>query len=321
MWPIDGLFTLDAFRDEIFQLFEGNVDSAEFGVRTGWDGVDAYYKVVPGELTIVTGVPNSGKSEWIDALMVNLAMLHGWSFGLCSMENRVRDHARKLAEKYSGKSFYSQAWYSTDKQRVLSRADLEKALDWLQDHFCIIRHDSDAMPDIDWVLDRAKQAVVRYGIRGLVIDPYNELEHRRPSNQTETEYVSQLLSKVKRFCQNYGVHVWFVAHPKQLANWNPVRFFLYIFAFEGRGCRAGAPCARGAGFTLRKLNATLLRACHSLSQDTPPGLYEISGSAHFVNKADNGVVVHRYRSDDKLNNVRGHGGSSCLSLRCAPLAE
>lgn len=40
---------------------------------------------------------------------------------------------------------------------------------------------------------------------------------------TETEYVSGMLSRVKRFAQNYGVHVWFVAHPKQLSNWNPVR--------------------------------------------------------------------------------------------------
>jgi twinkle protein len=29
--------------------------------------------VPPGELTLVTGVPNSGKSEWLDALAVNLA--------------------------------------------------------------------------------------------------------------------------------------------------------------------------------------------------------------------------------------------------------
>ncbi len=54
---------------------------------------------------------------------------------------------------------------------------------------------------------------MRHGIRGLVIDPYNEIEHRRPANMTETEYVSQLLGKVKRFAQNHGVHVWFVAHP------------------------------------------------------------------------------------------------------------
>lgn len=47
-------------------------------------------QVVPGELTIITGVPNSGKSEWIDALLVNLAEQHGWSFALCSMEKKVR---------------------------------------------------------------------------------------------------------------------------------------------------------------------------------------------------------------------------------------
>ena len=48
-----------------------------------------FIQVVPGELSIVTGVPNSGKSEWIDALICNLAMRHGWSFALCSMEKKV----------------------------------------------------------------------------------------------------------------------------------------------------------------------------------------------------------------------------------------
>ena len=43
-----------------------------------------------------------------------------------------------------------------------------------------------------------------HGVRGLVIDPYNELDHQRPSNQTETEYVSKMLSEVKRFAQKYG---------------------------------------------------------------------------------------------------------------------
>lgn len=46
-------------------------------------------QVVPGELTIVTGVPNSGKSEWIDALLCNLNETVGWKFALCSMENKV----------------------------------------------------------------------------------------------------------------------------------------------------------------------------------------------------------------------------------------
>lgn len=47
-------------------------------------------QIVPGELTIVTGIPNSGKSEWIDALLCNLSENEGWSFAMCSMEKKVR---------------------------------------------------------------------------------------------------------------------------------------------------------------------------------------------------------------------------------------
>jgi hypothetical protein len=58
-------------------------------------------QVVPGELTIVTGLANSGKSEWLDALVVNLAELYGWTFGVCSLENTPVVHSTKLMEKYT----------------------------------------------------------------------------------------------------------------------------------------------------------------------------------------------------------------------------
>ena len=89
----------------------------------------------------------------------------------------------------------------------------------------------------------------RYGIRGLLVDPYNELDHQSPSHMSETEYVSQMLTKIKRFAQHHDVHVWFVAHPRQLRDW----------------------------------------------KGQPPTMYDISGSAHFINKADNGLVIHRNR--------------------------
>ncbi len=57
---------------------------------------------------------------------------------------------------------------------------------------------------------------MRHGVRGLVIDPYNDIEHHRPGTMTETEYVSQILGKVKRFAQAHDCHVWFVAHPTKM---------------------------------------------------------------------------------------------------------
>lgn len=244
--PIRGLLRFHEYYDDIVKHFFHELRDAQ-SFSTGWPSLDQYYKVIPGELTIVTGVPNSGKSEWIDALLCNLSELHGWTFALCSMEKRAPDHARQLAEKLIGKPFFDLS-YARGIPRM-NREELDAALDWIDDRFHLVRYEDDQLPSVDWVLDIAKAAVYRYGVRGLVIDPYNELDHQRPSHMTETEYVSQMLTKVKRFAQTAGVHVWFVAHPRQMRDW------------KGHA----------------------------------PNLYDISGSAHFINKADNGIVVHRNR--------------------------
>ncbi|KAK3263208.1 hypothetical protein CYMTET_27981 [Cymbomonas tetramitiformis] len=247
-FPIRGLFKFSDFREEIDDFYNlGRSD--EVGESTGWSTLDPLFRVVPGELTIVTGIPNSGKSEWIDALLCNLSLNKQWTFALCSMENKVREHARKLLEKYNGEPFFDSPYF---KQPRMKQRTYEDGLEWLDRHFVLLRCEDDVLPSIDWVLDLSRAAVMRYGIRGLVIDPYNELDHQRPANTTETEYVSQMLTKLKRFAQHHSCHVFFVAHPRQLNNW------------DGK----------------------------------PPGLYDISGSAHFINKCDNGIVVHRSRDPD-----------------------
>ncbi|XP_068654286.1 twinkle homolog protein, chloroplastic/mitochondrial-like [Aristolochia californica] len=249
LYPVRGLFQFDHYFDEIDSYYTRS-SGYEMGASSGWKSLDELYKVVPGELTVVTGVPSSGKSEWIDALMVNLNESKGWKFAVCSMENQVREHARKLLEKHIKKPFFI-ASYGGDAERI-SDEELKRGKEWLNDTFYLIRCDDDCLPSIKWVLELAKVAVLRYGARGLVIDPYNELDHQRPPSQTETEYVSQMLTRIKRFAQHHSCHVWFVAHPRQLQNW----------------------------------------------MGSPPNLYDISGSAHFINKCDNGIVVHRNRDPD-----------------------
>ncbi|CAL9043305.1 twinkle homolog protein, chloroplastic/mitochondrial-like isoform X1 [Musa acuminata AAA Group] len=244
--PIMGLSHFSNFFNEVDEYYHRSLGFER--VSTGWRALDELYNVVPGELTVITGVPNSGKSEWIDALLCNINEARKWKFLLCSMENKVRDHARKLLEKYINKPFINSRYgESTERMSV---QELEQGKKWLNDTFYLIRCEDDSLPSIDWVLELAKSAVVRYGIRGLVIDPYNELDHQRSSKLTETQYVSHMLTKIKRFAHHHSCHVWFVAHPRQLQNWR--------------------------GY--------------------PPNLYDISGSAHFINKCDNGIVIHRNRN-------------------------
>mgnify|MGYP001806203179 CR=1 FL=1 len=203
---IRSLHDADDFRESVVNLYRAGRQRA---CSTGWRSLDPLLTIREGELSVVTGIPNSGKSEWIDALMVNLAHTYGWRFAICSFENPPEEHLSKLAEKHIGAPFWD------GPRPRMSEADLSRALDWAQDHFTFIRADDDA-PTLEWVLEAAGAAVMRHGVRGLVIDPWNEIEHRRPSNVTETEYVSASLGKVKRFAAQRGVHVWFVAHPAKM---------------------------------------------------------------------------------------------------------
>jgi len=255
--PIVGLYRFESYLEDILAQYR-NEDEQGVAYTTGWSSLDPIYKVVLGEVSIVSGVPNSGKSEWIDALLMNLSKNHGWGFALCSLEKTPDKHAIQLIEKCKDKPFYDRWDYDCqvvkDGERLvsgkvdrMSEGEVLEGLRWINDRFQIISNVGNDFPTIDWILDKARSAVLRHGIHGLVIDPYNEINHARPRDMNETEYVSIMMSKVKRFAQMYDVAVWFVAHPRQQQAWT-----------------GGAP-----------------------------DMYCISGSANFVNKADNVIMVHR----------------------------
>jgi twinkle protein len=203
--PIVGAHDVVDYMDDIQRLYREGVPK---GVSTGWPSIDEHYNVRPGDVTVVTGAPNSGKSEWLDALMVNIANLHGWRFGVYSPEQgSPAEHVAKLAEKRTGKPF------NPGKADRISPAGLDQALTWLGDHFTWIAPDE---PCLTALLNVAGQLVLRRGVRGLVFDPWNEIEHSRPRDQTETEYVGESLRQVRQFAKAHQVHVWIVAHPQKL---------------------------------------------------------------------------------------------------------
>lgn len=204
-WPIEGLHDANHFRQQITELYLKGVGRGE---STGYACVDELYSVVPGQLTVVTGVPSSGKSEFIDQIMVNLAENSRWSFGVCSFENEPRLHIAKMMSKRAGKPFFE------GPTPRMQQHDFDAALDWVNDHFIFLHQDDGGLSDLESILSRLRAAVLRMGIRGAIIDPYNFIE--RPRDVSETEWISYMLTKLKAFCMAHDVHIWFVAHPTKL---------------------------------------------------------------------------------------------------------
>ena len=102
--PIDGVVMVQDVEDDAIDLL---LKPDVKGLSTGWSAIDQHYLVSPSELTIVTGVPNMGKSEWMDAVMINMVKLYGWNFGIFSAENfPVKHHLLKLVGKFLGQPFW-----------------------------------------------------------------------------------------------------------------------------------------------------------------------------------------------------------------------
>lgn len=104
-------------------------------------------------------------------------------------------------------------------------------------------------------MSKARFLVRRYGVKAVVIDPFNRLTLKK-SQVKETDMIRDILNELTKFAHQNDVLVFLMAHPtKQRPN-----------------------------------NDGVIEA---------PTLYDISGSAHFFNMADYGIVVHR----DRTNNL------------------
>jgi twinkle protein len=204
-WPVAGLYETNHYVTKVLDLYARGEGKGE---SVGLAAVDSLYTIVPGQLTIVTGVPSAGKSEFVDHVMVSMAEALDWRFAICSFENPPSTHIVKLLEKYRRSPFYQ------GKAERMKEGDVRLGMSWVSDHFYWIEQADGAASNIDDIIDRAKVAVMRYGCRGIVIDPYNYID--KPRDMAETEYVSETLTKLKQFAVGHDVHVWFVAHPTKL---------------------------------------------------------------------------------------------------------
>lgn len=199
---MSGVFSIADFEQSLDAIFDNGLQP---GVMIGHDNFDKLCSFETQRLCVVTGIPGSGKSEFIDEMAERLNIRYGWRFAYFSPENApLAYHASKLIEKFTGKKF---------GRTTLSFLEYKQAKEHLEQDFSFILPENGYR--LDAILERAKFLVRRRGIKSLVIDPYNRLENEQ-GTRNETQYVSEVLDKLQNFAQRHDVLVILMAHPTKL---------------------------------------------------------------------------------------------------------
>lgn len=199
--PVKGIIEMNNIYAEIRDLYERGVQG---GLTIGDKLIDEYITWELGRLAIVTGVPSSGKSEFVDYLVCKLNIKYGWKCGFFTPENYpLKFHYRKLYEKIIGKQF------SVKKSNEL---EWDMAYEYIKSNFFYILNEEDFT--IKSILDSAKILVKTRGIKIIVVDPFNKLDHKY--SDSETQYISRFLDQLILFAKMNDVLVFLVAHPRKM---------------------------------------------------------------------------------------------------------
>lgn len=205
---VEGIFSLDDYSDELDSIYQNGLKKGFFVGHLNFDSLCSFETK---RLAIVTGIPGSGKSEFIDEMCVRFNIFYDFKVAFFSPENMPMEyHAVKLIEKLCGKRLQA-----TDiNGECITPQQYERAKCYYRDNFFHI------MPDdghtIDNILAKAKYLVRRRGIRVLVIDPFNRIENEQSNKESETQYISRVLDKLTIFAQQNDVLIFLMAHPTKV---------------------------------------------------------------------------------------------------------
>jgi twinkle protein len=201
--PLEGVSTLKDIEDELVEFVKNGFKP---GYQIGLENFDKIFSTYTGQFITVTGIPSSGKSDFVDQMCVGYNKKYQWKTAFASPENQPTYlHAHKLMRKVwmdmpNASDIYSEKW--------------NQVADHVNDNFFFIDMDKYTLES---VLRKGAELVKRKGIKCLVIDPFNKVRDINGNESGDVNiYTLEYLSKIEIFAKKYDVLVIVVAHPTKM---------------------------------------------------------------------------------------------------------
>lgn len=197
--PVDGVYYLEDIFESMLENFQKGVTLAP---TTRFSEMDDYFRWKKGDINLCTGYGNHGKSFFMIQLMLTKSIYDGWKWAIFSPENYpANDFYDDIIEMYAGK------WLDR-----MSEKEYVDACWFVDKHIFYVYPENEH--DINSINDRFRHLVLKKGIDGVMVDPFNQLDSNQKAFQREDQYLSEILKDVKRFALLNNVCYNIVAHPK-----------------------------------------------------------------------------------------------------------
>ena len=200
--PLEGVSTLYDIEDELKDFVNNGFKP---GFQVGLPNFDKIFSTYTGQFITVTGIPSSGKSDFVDQMVVGYNNNYGWKTAFASPENQPTYlHAHKLMRK---------TWQDMPLPADIGGNKWNSVADHVNDNYFFIDMDRYTLES---VLRKGAELVKRKGIKCLVIDPFNKVRDVDCKTEDVNRYTMEYLTKIEIFAKKYDVLVFIVAHPTKM---------------------------------------------------------------------------------------------------------
>ena len=200
--PLENVTTFKDIEDEVTDFVKNGFKP---GYQIGLPNFDDIFSTYTGQFITVTGIPSSGKSDFVDQMVVGYNANYGWKTAFASPENAPTYlHAHKLMRK---------TWGDMPTRSDIGSAKWKEVSEHVNDNYFFIDMDKYSLES---VLRKGAELVKRKGIKCLVIDPFNKIRDIDCKTEDVNRYTMEYLTKIEMFCKKYDVLTFIVAHPTKM---------------------------------------------------------------------------------------------------------
>jgi hypothetical protein len=200
----DVIYGIDV-KQQALDIFENGYKEVN-GINV--QEIDDRFKPKKGEITVLTGIGNYGKSsfkKWYQAMRI---LLYGEKFATFSPEdNPPEEYYHDFVEILLGCDC------TPSNPNRPSRQIYEYTYDWVCRHIFYV-YPKDVSPTPQYIMEVFLQIIIKENVDGVDIDPFNQLANNYNNFAGRDKYLEWVLSLFSRFAQINNVYFWIIAHPK-----------------------------------------------------------------------------------------------------------